>query len=104
MITTLEPGPTSASRRPCSATDAMVVNAASCAGTPSGTGAAQEAGHRLELGVAGFSCTARRHELTGADAGDRTADLKDNARGRVAQWHIAGESVPDRTRCDSQAL
>ena len=38
ITTTLEPGPASARRRPCSAIEATVVNAASFAGTPSGTG------------------------------------------------------------------
>ncbi len=39
ITTTLAPGPASASRSPCSAMAATVANAASWAGTPSGTAA-----------------------------------------------------------------
>ena len=88
--TTLEPGPASASRRPCSAIAAIVVKAASWAGRPSVRGT-EEARHRLELGrelgVEGLARSASGDELARADTGDRR---------RTAERQVAGEPALHR--------
>ena len=102
--TTLAPGPAPDRRSACSGMDASVANAASCAGHPLRHGGAQQAGHGLELGVAGLARAAGRDQLAGLDPGDGGADLDRHPGRGVAERDVGGEPAADRPRGGRDAL
>ena len=94
--TTLDPGPASASRSPCSAIDAIVVNAASWALTPAGTGAQSSPGTAWNSAWFALPAPPVATSWPGRIPVTARAGLEDEPGGRVAERHVEGEPAEHR--------